>query len=78
MKTVLTRNKILMSNETPNKNELEKAVVDLSRFDKLEINRVGYRLGSARLVRIGYVKLVSDRLDCVDLGYDRTGQVRLG
>ncbi len=31
-----------MSNETPNKNELDKAVVDLSRFDKLEINRVGY------------------------------------
>jgi hypothetical protein len=42
VKTVLTRNKILMSNETPNKNELDKAVVDLSRFDKLEINRVGY------------------------------------
>ncbi len=40
IKTVLARNKILMSNETPAKGEMEKALNDIARFEKLELNTV--------------------------------------
>ena len=40
VKTVLARNKILMNNDAPSKNEMDKAFKDISRFDKLELNKV--------------------------------------
>ena len=40
VKTVLARNKILMSNEAPAKGEMEKAINDIARFEKLELNTV--------------------------------------
>ena len=41
VKTVLSRNKILMNNDAPSKTELDKVLKDISRLDKLQLNKVG-------------------------------------